>query len=130
MEWNVFLADWNNKSIKRFNIFKHTKFRAEIEKALEDTKSKEELAEKVKFIVFYFYGSKCEYEIVITEWPTHVSNEAVEKMLKDRQEYKDKNGHYPYNTNIEFACAEKIDVRTQVLLNYDAFINYIWSFKK
>ena len=49
----------------------------------------------------YYFWSKCEYEIIITCWP---------KWDKFKE--------------------EKIDVYSQLNLNWDKFVNYIWENKK
>lgn len=61
---------------------------------------KNEFAEAVKRDLLYYFWSKCEYEIVITGWPN------VEDNL------------------------EKVDAYGQVMLNFDIFIDYLWSHKQ
>ena len=48
----------------------------------------------------YWFWSKCEHEIIISSWP-----------------YTDK-------------AAAKIDIYQQVMMNWDIFLEYTWSFRK
>lgn len=61
---------------------------------------KNEFAEAVKNDLLYYFWSKCEYEIVISGWPN------VENNL------------------------EKVDAYDQVMLNFDIFIDYLWSHRQ
>lgn len=50
----------------------------------------------------YWFWSKCEYEIVISPWVGRNKEEAE----------------------------VKIDIHDQVMLNFDRFVDYCWSFKE
>lgn len=98
MEWYVYRYDFNSREIKRFNIFDHWKFREDVEKDLHKCKVKADFAELLRKNLFYYYCSKCEYEILISPW------------IGD----KDK-------------CTIKVDVYDQVMLNWDVFVDYCWT---
>ena len=38
-------------------------------------------------------------------------------------------GHYPYKINVAPEVGEKIDIYSQVMMNWEQFVEYIWSNK-
>ena len=101
MKWNVFYYNINKKKIEIFNIFEHYSFLLHIKKAIKKYKNKEEFAEQIERELYYYYGHKAEWEVIIAPW-----------VGGDRE--KD---------------AVKIDVYTQVMNNWDIFIDYCWKFR-
>lgn len=102
MKWNVYYYNINKKMIEIFNIFEHIRFLSDIEKAIKKYKNKEEFAEQLKRDLRYYYGSKAEWEIVISPW-----------VGGDRER-----------------DAVKIDVYEQVMNNFDILLDYVWNNKK
>ena len=101
IKWNVFLEDFNHKKIIIWNVFDHYSFYESLKKGLKKYKEKKEFSEYLKREAMYCFWSKCEYEIILSDWPP--SN-------------KFKN--------------EKVDVYDQLNLNWDAFIDYILENKE
>lgn len=101
LEWYVYLEDFNNKKIIKYNIFNHYGFCQDLKDIIKKTKNKDKFSEKIKRSAMYYFWSKCEYEILITTW-------------FERKDFKN----------------EKIDVYDQLQLNWNAFIDYIWKNKK
>lgn len=99
MEYNVFYHDPNIKQITTFNIFRHGRFREDVYEALNTYTEKNNFAEKLKNILLYYFWCKSEYEIIISPW------------IGDKSDEK------------------KIDIYSQVMLNFDKFIDYVWSNK-
>lgn len=94
--WYVFKEDWGNKAIKTFNIFRHTHFREDCKKAFKKYKNDIPAIQKeIKSILMYNYWCKCEYEIVITSFPPKED------------------------------VGEKVDIYSQVMMNWDIFFNYL-----
>lgn len=109
LEWNVYISDFNEKRIETYNIFLHYSFMADCQKIVkkyvkieksEGTFDRCAFAEEVRRSLMYYFWSKCEWEIILSHWPPR----------KDARE-------------------EKIDVYDQVRLNWDTFIDYLWSNK-
>ncbi len=100
LEWNVIVYDVNQCKMKVFNVFHHGGFRDDVAKHIKKCKTKEEFAEAVRKSLFYYYGSKCEWEIIISP-------------LFDRKD----------------TAAEKVDVYWQVRNNWERFVDYIWNNK-
>ena len=101
MEWNVYFHDFNRNEIITYNIFRHYKFNEEVQKLINSKIDKTEFKEKLRKELMYWFWSKCEYEIVISPWVGRNKEEAE----------------------------VKIDIYDQVMLNFNRFVDYCWSFK-
>ena len=124
----VYKESFNSKKIEKFNVFNNWKFLEDIEKLFKNKPTKEQAADEIKRYLFYYYGSKCEYEIIITSWPCYISNEELDKVNEEKLRYKREYGHYSYVNNIVPTVGEKIDIRQQVLMNWDIFFDYVWNY--
>ena len=103
MTWNVYCYDLNSNKIMTYNIFRHGRFREDVTNDLKECNNKDEFAKRLKSNLHYYFWSKCEWEILIKGWLSNwLSNESGEL---------------------------KADVYDQVMLNWDIFPNYVWSFK-
>jgi hypothetical protein len=98
MKWLVYYHAINEDKITTFNIFDHLGFAKEVEKALHSFKSREEFAKKLRSELFYYFGSKCEWEVIVSPWVGSRNKEGI-----------------------------KVDVYNQVMLNWDAFVDYVWT---
>ena len=97
--WNVFVGNFNLRRIEVYNIFDHSSFRKDCAKNAKKFKNdKASFAEGVRGDLMYYFWSKCEWEIILSRWPSHDD---------DRE--------------------EKVDVYTQVAINWDQFIDYLWE---
>ena len=101
LESNVYIGDINKRRITTFNVFEHYSFYKDLKKEIKIYKNIEEFSDRLRRIVMYYFWSKCEYEIILTCWPSW-------------DKFKE----------------EKIDVYSQLDLNWDKFVNYIWDNKK
>jgi hypothetical protein len=101
LEWNVFNEDYNRKQITILNIFNHSSFLRDCILASKTCKTCNEFSELVKRSLRYYFGTKCEWEIILSCWPP----------------------------SSKFS-GKKVDVYDQVMLNWDRFIEYLWSNKE
>lgn len=130
MRWIVYCNSVNNKEIKEHNIFDHSGFYDGVVKKLKKCETKEEFAEELRRELFYYYGSKCEWEVVITDWPTRIDSDELKRLNAEREEMKQKYNREPYSLCVEPKVAKKVDVYSQVRNNWDVFLDYVWSFKR
>lgn len=100
MRWNVFYYDINAQKIRTFNIFDHGGFRKDVEKHLKKCANKDEFAEELKSSLMYFFWCKSEYEIIISPWCGGRNTKDI-----------------------------KVDIYTQVMNNWDVFVDYVWNNK-
>ena len=66
MEWFVYIHGLNRSGFRKMNIFNHFRFEECTKKHLKGCSTKEEFAERISRELFYYFGSKCEYELIIT----------------------------------------------------------------
>lgn len=97
--WNVYIEDFNNRCIKTYNIFDHRGFKEDLLKIYNEYKdNKDEFLIKLQKSLQYYYWSKCEWEIILSDWPPS-------KKFND----------------------EKVSVYDQLVLNWDVFTEYVWN---
>jgi hypothetical protein len=130
MEWNVYYHNFNKRTIERWNIFNHGRFAEDVNKLLKEDVTKEELAEKLKGKLFYYFGHKAEYEVVITSWVPHIDKQELDRLNAEYEEHYKKWGKYPYRIYVNPDVGEKVDIYSQVWNNKDIFVDYVWSYKE
>ena len=100
MKWNVYIENINKREIEVYNIFNHYNFLKDCAEAALNYSDKSDFSTQVKRNLMYYYGYKCEWEIILSDFPPS-------KRFKEK----------------------KVDVCQQVMLNYDKFIDYVWDNK-
>ena len=101
MQWNVYRHNINADQIEVFNIFDHGRFADDVKKGLKKCKSKEEFADQLKSILSYYYWWKSEWEVLICAWSGSRQNEPL-----------------------------KVDIYSQVMNNWEVFLDYVWGHKR
>lgn len=108
LKWMVYYEDWNGKKIEPFNVFRHGGFLNDLRKAAKKVHVREDIKEEKEWFLDqlrrslgYYYWSKCEWELVLTPW---VCREGVKDV--------------------------KIDVYSQVMMNWEVFSEYVWKNRK
>lgn len=124
------MEDFNAKEIKIINIFDHEGFKEDIKNALKKFDAKEKFAEDIRKSLAYYFWAKCEYEVVISSFPAHITKEELERLNKEFKNNTEKYGHEPYCMWISPAVGKKVDIYEQVKLNWDIFVDYVWSHKR
>lgn len=103
LSWNCYLYDFNTNKAVIFDVFSHKYFAEDINEVLNlkitHNLSYEDIRERVKRIVHYYFRGRCEYETIISSWPPS-------KKEGDGQ---------------------KISVCDQIMINFDRFMQYISS---
>ena len=98
LEWNVYVGDFNAKQIKVHNVFNHHRLMQDIEKKIKKIKEYDEFCEALHKDLRYYYWSKCEWEVLISEFVGSKDSKPL-----------------------------KIDVYDQIMLNKDEFFRYVWN---
>ena len=103
LKWFVFVEDINSKRIKVYNIFEHKDFMEDCDDAWKDYINDEhrdfsKFKKDIESNLMYYFWSKCEWEIVLSDFPP---SDSFQK--------------------------KKIDVYQQVKINWDIFIDYLFS---
>lgn len=133
LKWMVYKEDWNNKLITTFNIFRHHSYKKEIERIIEMAQmglTKDNFEKEIRHLSQYYFWSKSEYEIVMTSWPPYIdANNELDRLINEKRENKARGWSTKY-LDIRPVVAEKISIYDQLLLNWDAFIDYLWLNKE
>ena len=129
LEWNVYTEDFNSREIKIFNIFNHARVCENVKKALKKFDNKAEFAEEVRKTLIWCYWSKCEWEIIITSFPARITKEELDRLNKESKDDAEKYGCEPRSMWISPSVGKKVDVYEQIMLNWNAFIDYLWAHK-
>lgn len=132
--WNIFVNDFNQKRIVVENIFNYNWIVTnDIISIYKDYKKNgmdfDTFSEKVKRAIMHEYWSRSEYETVVTSWPPHILNDELDRIIKVRDESIRDYGHF-YCESVRLDVGVKIDVYTQIMLNWEHFINYLWDNKE
>lgn len=118
LKWNVFLWDINRKEIKEWNIFNHGRFGKDMALCLRDCRDKDEFKTELRRDVMYYFGFKVEYETFITEPFPYVTKKEIDRLVEE-------DVRHCAHVNLEHG--DKIDVYRQIMMNYNHFIDYLWS---
>ena len=129
LQWNVYRENFNSKKIEVFNIFNHGRFYEDIKKDLKKCETKEKFSVILQKHLRYYYWSKAEHEIVLTSWTPRIDKEELDRLNEEYEEYYKKYGKYPYSIYVKPNVFEKVDIYSQVMLNYNSFVDYIWNYK-
>ena len=126
LKWNVYRYDINSDQIYIFNIFDHGRFRQDVEKDLKSTSSKEQFSASLQSNLSYYYRHKAEHEIIISSWPSYITKEEYDRVGRAfEQDFAKSKSQW-----ISPKGCIKIDIYDQIMLNYDYFLEYLWSCKK
>lgn len=112
--WNVYIEEGNQ--IKEYNIFSHGYFAERVMEIAGQVKSKNKFAERLRSILAYYFWAKSEMEIVMTDRP-YISKDELERL---------KGIECKYRTSVNLEIERKIDVYSQVRMNWDVFVDYVW----
>lgn len=127
--WNVFNVEQGE--IVPINIFEYNWVFLKDGLLIAKKKFKdnfEAFADHIKNWLQYCFWSKSEYETVITSWPPYVDAEEVDRLIKEKADSLKKYGHF-YRDSVCLTVGYKIDIYTQIMMNWDRFIDYIWNNK-
>ena len=127
--WHVFVEEERN--IVAVNLFDYNyNFAA---KGLMEAKKKysnnfSEFANYIRLWLMYEFWNRSEYEVTIASYPPHISEDEL-KRLGIQKTMRAANGESFCRETVELETSERVDVYTQVMLNWDRFIDYLWNNK-
>lgn len=136
--WNVFVEDFNAHSILPVNLFEYNwVFLKHVLYAKKHySKDFDKFADYIRGWLSHEYWSRSEYETIICGWPSgsylQEDLDALQAELNKVKEQYNKN-EYVRQASISIpypAPHYKMDVYTQVMMNWDRFIEYLWANKK
>lgn len=128
LSWNVYTENLNTRKIEIYDIFKGGYFEQiakEIKKFFPD--NKEEFTEAFRLKLMSQFWCRAEYEVVITSWPPYIDKEEIARLNIEQQKHFDKYGTYQLRHDVNLTVEEKIDIYSQLQLNWQQFIDYVWN---
>ena len=131
MEWYVFnKLNGPQENVGKFNIFNCVSFRERVQDILKKEKNYKKFKDELHTAVVCSFWCKYEYEIVLTPFPTTISLEEFNSLKKEYQETKNTYNREPKYLYTSPRGYKKIDIYNQLMLNWDVFAQYVWSFRK
>ncbi len=127
MNWNVYINKPNSKQIEIFNVFDHPSFRENVTAILKKNLTFQEFEKKIRSELYYYFGGKVEWEVVITSFPPHLDKKEQDRLIDECRDFFLKNERYPVRQYVVLDTGLKIDVYQQVMLNWQVFLDYVWK---
>lgn len=129
MKWFVYRHEFNSKKIEKFNIFDHCRFTEAVKKLKKMKLAKDEFAEKLRSELMYYFWSKCEYEVIITSFPPYIDSDELCRLNEENELFVKVCGRNRVRVDVDLLTADKIDIYDQVMMNWDAFVSYVFESK-
>ncbi len=95
--WNVIYYNRTESKIVTVNIFEHSRFWMDVQKAGKKSVDKEAFSKALHSALFYYFCGKCEWEVLIAP------------------------------LGCDRASEIKVDIYWQVRNNWDIFVDYTWN---
>ena len=132
MHW---FAMYYNSNAKQFQPYDILKYREEfIKKLKKKVTSKEEFADKMKSEMMYYFWSKCEWEVILSNIDGRIIMSpwvGPEDIILDVTNKEDFNWTDFFNKQAEHYTNKyriKIDIWDQINYKFVEFIDYCWNF--
>ena len=77
MNWNVILYNPNSKTFEVWDVFAHGGFAAEVKEINKRELTPAAYSEAIKRSAKYYFASKCEYEVVLFDWPRQETSKKI-----------------------------------------------------
>ena len=127
LSWFVYYE--NHGRIEKHDIFEGGYWESEARAIHCETKSRRQWEDLFRIRLMARYWSRCEYELLLVEWPATVPVSAIDKMRQEVKDHEKNWGTKPYRVNAQLPkAAEKIDVFDQLDLNWGVFVDYVWNY--
>ena len=136
LEWFIYVHRFSCSGIRKMNIFNHFRFKECTIKHLKECLTKEEFAERISRELFYYFGSKTEYELMITRKDNKlmlspwIGNKEGILDVTDGSDFDWKGFYEKMDQRYrKFEDSIKFDVNDQVHYNFENFVDYCWNSK-
>ena len=136
LEWFVYVHGLNCNGFRKENVFNNIKFEEYTIKHLKECSTKEEFAERISRELFYYFASKCEYELIITRKDSKIT---LSPWMGNKEDILDVTDDVDFNWNgfnekmeqryRKFEDSIKFDVNDQIKFRFEKFIDYCWNCK-
>lgn len=118
LTWNVYRYNVNKNEIYIYNVFDNYRFYCDVMTTFRVYKDKYEFSEELRKDVAYYFWCKAEHEVVVTSFPPYVSKKEAKRIQKE---------DFNIRTHVNLDNAIKVDIYSQIRLNWDRFVDYVWN---
>jgi folate-binding Fe-S cluster repair protein YgfZ len=126
LNYFVYRHNFNQHKIEKYNVL--SKYIVnEIKDRTKNITDKDEFSEEIRKIMLYHFWSKSEHEIILSSWPTYIKPEELSRITREFHNYQKKFNKQPNVIDVSLTVREKVDIYSQLRLNWDIFINYLWE---
>lgn len=126
LSWKVIWDDINKHEIGTYDLFKSgywERVARELKLALP---SRKEWEDHFRRRLKSQYWCRSEYEVIVTPWPPHISIEELERLNEEVAAHEANYDHQLVRVVPNIEKAEKIDIFSQIEMNWGVFADYVW----
>lgn len=123
LEWYVYHYNVNARQIEKYNVFDHFSFANALNRL---PRNKQEFATALQKEAMYYFWAKSEMEVVLCSWPPYIEKAEYDRLTKEVESRKI-NKQSIRVLNVNPVAETKIDIYEQLMLNWDAFVDYTWN---
>ena len=126
LEYWVWREDFNRRQILPYNVLSN----GILEELIECKKQcvdKADFKELVDRKLRYYFWCRAEHEIVMVDWPPHITVEEHYRLDKELREHIEEHNAEPYRLTYSPDVGRKVDIYEQITINYNIFIDYLWE---
>ena len=124
--WNVLKEDINNCKIYVFNVFDNSYICERLYEVYKENRfSFKHFKEKARIVLMSEFWARSQHEVIITSWPPYIEKSELIKLNKELEQHPNQ---YRFSANL--SVAEKVDVFSQLAINWELFMKYVWKNKK
>ena len=131
LKWMVYIEDFNRRNIREFNVFNHYSLMEDLKKLIRKYPDYKDFCEQFEKDLRYYYWSKCEWETIWIRKDNQVeitsmfANDKWTPLVLDINDELAKSLEF-FNLT-KYGDEMKIDVYDQIMVNKDAFLEYVWN---
>jgi hypothetical protein len=132
MCWEAMNFDVNTEKFKPYNVLAYRE--DFIKKLKKKVSTKEEFTQQMKREMMYYFWSKCEWEVILTNkdgriiMSPWVGPENITLDVTDREDFDWVDFFSQQAKRYINKISIKIDIWDQIFYQWDAFIDYCWNF--
>lgn len=129
LKWIVYYYSCNKNEIKTFNVFDHKNFSRDVGNYLKKCKDKNEFSDHLKRALLYYFWSKYEWELIITQFTPRITIAELDRLNRERESHVKAYNRDYVTISVNLDTEIKIDVYMQIMNNWDIFVDYVWNSK-
>ena len=127
MIWNVYVKKSSSSKVEIYDIFQFHAFRDDVDKLIKERLPRAEFEERLNRMVSYYFWGKVEWEITAAPYPTYVAYKEFDRVNDEVKAFVLQNDRFPPRRQLNVEGAIRVDVYSQIALNWDSFVDYVWN---